>query len=335
MVRVCAPLLPCNRPRLGSVYSDGMRSFTLIGAFGRWFASSLLMALLPFAHGGEAKPEPKPAGARFFLGFSKSMSQNPVAMQQRGYAAVQQINDSLARLGFAGELLQEPIKAANSTPSVPSSFLVNSAAIKDRLASCRQKLGPNDTLILYSHSHGAMSRNGRLGGLVLDDGSEGGSPPMRCFNWSEYGEALLEMPAHTVVVLTMSCFSGGLCDYLNQPAAKARWQSRQAQGRNFLVITSQNARASSNPRLIDGQVINPFTHAVTKALGGAADGYARGRAQKNPDGKLTLGELADFITDETRKHISPQDKANDPDPQMLGSFDREFVLATLPSVPAK
>jgi len=123
----------------------------------------------------------------------------------------------------------------------------------------------------------------------------------------------------------MACHSGELTDYLNtNEAAKQKWQKRKTNGRNFLVITSQNANSISSPRRIEGQVINPFTYAVMKAFEGAADGYQSG----TPDGAITLGELSEFILDETRKHTRPGNEKNDPDPQITGSFNANTVIAS-------
>lgn len=286
------------------------------------------------AAGDDGRSAPSEAAAgnhRYFFGFSKSLVRNAVPMQQRGSDAVRSINDVLANLGFANRVLNEPVRGFDEYTTNPSPFLVTSAGIKKELDAFSRTLGTNDTVVIYSHSHGAKGQPERLGGLILDDPGFG-RPQRRCLDWSEYAEQLLRFPAQTVVVLTMSCYSGGLVDYLNGNAkARSLWQDRKEHGRNFLVISSQNARAQSNPRQIDGKTINPFTHAVIKAFEGGADGYRRGRTGKQPDAQITLGELADFVVDEARKHTQPRDRGNDPDPQMTGSYNPEFVIAARPA----
>jgi esterase/lipase superfamily enzyme len=263
-----------------------------------------------------------------FFAFSKAMPKDAVPHQQRACNAVESIKKRIEPLGFSTHLLQEPVRTQEEQTKNPLPSLVTGSRIVSELASYRQSLGSNDTIIIYSHSHGLKGRSGRLGGLPLDRPGDATRPTY--LDWREYADQLLRLPARTVVVLTMACHSGGLVEFLNgDEKARSLWQTRKAEGRNFLVITSQNAHSLSNPRRIDGSIINPFTHAVIKAFEGAADGYQRGRAEKRPDGRITLGELADFVMDETRKHTAPRDKDNDPDPQRTGSFAPETVIAAL------
>lgn len=267
----------------------------------------------------------------FFFGFSKAMLGDAVPHQQRAWDAVQWIEERLEPLGFASHLIQEQVRSAEDYAKNPSPFLVHGRGIVSELESYRQRLGSQDVVVVYSHSHGLKGRGGRPGGLPLDDFRAERARPT-CLDWREYSAQLLRLPAKTVVVLTMACHSGGLVDYLNSDESiRSLWQSRREQGRDFLVITSQNGHSLSNPRRIDGRIINPFTHAVLKAFEGEADGYERGKAERRPDGRITLGELAAFIPDEARTHTAPGDKNNDPDPQLAGSFDPETVIAVLSS----
>lgn len=264
-----------------------------------------------------------------FFGFSKAMLADGVPQQQRAWDAVQAIQARLAPLGYASHLLQEPVQ---SHAGGPAPFQVNRERIAKELESWRQNLGPGDTIIVYSHSHGVQGRTGRLGGLPLDDPSTGLPRPLY-LTWKEYADQLLRLPAQTVLVLTMACHSGGLVEFLNSDEqAKSSWQHRREQGRNFLVITSQNAHSLSTPRQIDGQLINPFTHAVIQAFGGAADGYPHRQAEAKPDGQITLGELAAYLLDETKRHRAPGGQRNAPEPQLTGSFAPETVVATLSPV---
>lgn len=265
---------------------------------------------------------------RLFFAFGKAMSRDPVPHQQRAWDAVQSIREHLEPLGFNGHVLQERVRDRDEQSIDTPQVLVTRERISNELEALRHSLGSDDTIVIYSHSHGTKDRNGRLGGLPLDDpGAALGRPPY--LDWREYADQLLRLPARTVVVLTMACHSGGLVDFLNRDEnAKSLWRNRREQGRNFLVMTSQNANSLSNPRRIEGAVINPFTHALIKAFGGEADGYRRGGAERRPDGRITLGELADFVVDEAKKHTAPSDKSNDPDPQLTGSFSPDTVIAT-------
>lgn len=223
--------------------------------------------------------------------------------------------------------MQEHVRSLDDYLADPTPFLVTSEIIDAKLEGYAGTFDLDDVVIVYSHTHGVRSVPGdHLGGLVLDDPGTGAQPD-GWYAWSEYADRILDLPARTVVILTMSCFSGGLVNYLeNHAASRARWEDRASQGRDFLVITSQNATSESSPRPIDGTVINPFTYAVVKAFEGAADGYRSGEDSVEPDGVMTLEELVSFVVDETRKHTSVQDAENDPDPQVTGSYRSETVL---------
>jgi hypothetical protein len=185
-----------------------------------------------------------------------------------------------------------------------------------------------------THSHG--SRNGfeksqPLGGLVLDLPVKRTAHRGRLL-WNEYTDLLLKIPAKNVVVLTMSCFSGGLVEYLNSPRIKPRWENRREQeGRNLIVLTSQNRDLISPPIVKQGEVINPFTYAVTKAFAGKADGFrlinGKPSGSQHTDGRLTAGELIDYILWTTANTASDNARRrNTAKPQLTGSFRRGDVL---------
>ena len=273
-------------------------------------------------------------GNCFFFGFSRSKPDDPLPMQQRGYDAVRQVSARLESAGFETHLLQSPAPTAEE--QIIKTPTASCETVRRRLQAWRESLHADDTIIIYSHTHGLKTRADRTGGLLLGR-SQPGEPLI--LSWADYAEELLRLPAKTVVVLTMGCHSGELTDWLNSDEhAKSLWQERKENGRNFLVLTSQNAQSLSNPRRIEGRIINPFTNAVLKALEGAADGYRSDGPPGQPDGKITLGELAGFILDETVKFKSAADPDNDPDPQITGSFDPtvemvQFDLGYPPSPP--
>jgi hypothetical protein len=269
--------------------------------------------------GVDTAPAP-PAGKIVFFGLSKSKANDSVSQQQRGFDAVQAVAKALASANITRQqIVQEPV-----SPDV-NAFVVDEQAVRATLASYKTTLGSNDTIIIYSHTHGIQSKSSQqLGGLLVTDPAAFNGKRPNWLDWSEFVDDLLALPAKNVIVLTMACFSGGLVEYLDQPHVKARWQSRQQNGRNFVVITSQNATSLSNPRRINGVLVNPFTHAVENGFSGAADGHGSVAAAK--DGRLTLGELVNYLLDETRRHTRDTDTDNDPDPQSTGSYDANVTL---------
>lgn len=130
----------------------------------------------------------------------------------------------------------------------------------------------------------------------------------------------------------MSCFSGGLVEHLNSPGIKELWKDRRREeGRNFIVLTSQNEHLISTPVVKDGEIINPFTRAVAKAFAWEGDGFDlrgdKAAMTAREDGKLTAGELIDYILYATETLCSEvQQRRNNAKPQLTGSFNRSDVL---------
>ena len=210
---------------------------------------------------------------------------------------------------------------------------VTGAIFKKRLVKLAETVTAQDTVIIYTHSHGrraGFEALQPLGGIVINlpkrDEHRG------TFLWDEYSELLLKIPAKNVVVLTMSCFSGGFVEHLNSPKIKARWERRhKKQGRNLIILTSQKKTLPSGPIVKRGEIINPFTYAVAKMLAGDADGFklVNGKPSEtlHKDGKLTVGEMIDYVLYTTENTTSEKSRIkNTAKPQLTGSFDRRDIL---------
>ena len=297
-----------------------------------WVAGLLLLSIGGFCCGTE--PESSEINGFFFFAFSKAMLRDNIGQQQRGYDAVQRVSDSVANTGqYTTHVIQEHVRDLDEYSQNPTPFLVTSEIIAVELQQYAQELNENDTIVIYSHSHGMKNTTEHgLGGLSLDDPGTDVPPEIKWLDWSEYAELLLDLPAKNVIVLTMACFSGGLIDHLNDSqTAKGLWQDRKEQGRSFVAISSQNASSYSNPRRIGDEIINPFTYALIEAFKGEADGYQKGSTEKYPDELIAIGEFVDYVIDETRKHTKEDDTENDPDPQVTGSFSSDRVM--VPGLP--
>lgn len=282
-----------------------------------------LAGLAGLAEAGSPERGPPAAKAPQFhlFAFGKAMPTDPSPQLQRAWDAVEGVRQRIEPLGFSCRIFCEPGRSGGAT-NASAEPQVTRKRILDELDALRRDLGSNDTVVIYSHTHGVKSRGARPGGLLLDVPDPAKGRPV-LLDWREYADRLLQLPARTVVVLTMACHSGGLVKCLNEDEdARRLWQSRRDQGRDFLVLTSQNDHSLSNPRRIDGRFINPFTHALIEALGGKADGFGSTKR----DGRVSLGELAGYVPVETRRHTAPADKANDPDPQTAGSFSPDRIL---------
>ena len=275
-----------------------------------------------------------------FLIVSKPTVINPPEMQERGVTAVRRIAAAVRKFqpDIVVDALAETVMTKEQYRRGEAKEKVTRDVFKERLERLAATTTAQDTVIIYTHSHGhrnGFEKSQPLGGIVMDlpvrrTGHHG------ALLWNEYAKLLLDIPAKNVIVLTMSCFSGGFIEYLNSPEVRNRWNNRrQKQGRNFIVLTSQNKDRQSPPIVKDGEVINPFTLAVAKAFGGEADGFrltgGKPVEPRSGDGRLTAGELIDYILYTTENTVSEAARRrNIAKPQLTGSFDRGDVMIYCP-----
>ncbi|MFM7150183.1 MAG: hypothetical protein ACKO23_10105 [Gemmataceae bacterium] len=284
----------------------------------------------------QAPPSVGTAPTTRFLIVCKSKVADPQEQQQRGIDAVRKIAKAAGetRRGAIVDSLAENVTTIQQYRRGQVQEKVTGAIFRDRLRRLTETASAQDTVVLYTHSHGRQNgfeESQPLGGIVLDlpvrKPEHGGA-----LLWDEYADLLLKIPAKNVVVLTMSCFAGGLVEHLDSRSVRDRWKNRrQKEGRNFIVLTSQNGSLPSGPIVKNGELINPFTYAVAQALGGEADGFvlAGGKpvSGKPKDGKLSVGEIIDFILYTTENTESERAKIrNTARPQVTGSFNRSDVL---------
>ncbi len=271
------------------------------------------------------------------LAVGKGRAADPAKQQERATVAVRKVTDAARQ--FQPTVL---VEARAETVMTREQFWrgeveakVNGAIVRNQLQQLAQTVTTQDTVILYTHSHGF--KGGRdasqpPGGMVFDPGTR--RPETRgIFPWDEYAELILKIPAKNVVVLTMACYSGGLVERFDSPQVRDRWiDRRRKEGRNLIILTSQNKDLMSPPIVKGGELINPFTYAVAEAFAGKADGFALVDGKPHdyrPDGRLTAGELVDFILYATENTSSeaPQ-RRNTARPQCTGSYSRDEVLLT-------
>jgi hypothetical protein len=271
-----------------------------------------------------------------FLIVGKGKVADPPELQKREVDAVERISKAAGKIqpGSAIDALAENVMTIQQYRRGTVKELVTGDIFRERLKSLVDTAKPQDTVVIYTHSHGC--RNGfeqsqPLGGIVVDlpikQLPHGGT-----MLWDEYTDLLLRIPAKNVVVLTMSCFSGGFVEFLNSKDVQDRWKDRRVkEGRNFIVLTSQNDSLTSDPILKGSEVVNPFTYAVAKAFNGEADGFiledGKPTNELHKDGKLSVGEMIDFILYMTENTTSDRIRLkNTAQPKSAGSFDRDDVL---------
>jgi hypothetical protein len=270
------------------------------------------------------EPVVSPLKDHFLFTFNKAMVDNDMGLQNRGVAAVEKIRDAvLPNPLFEVHDLIEPAISQDEYEKDPYPFHVSQKIVFSHLNRYSHLISQSDTCFVYSHTHGV--RNGFLptepwGGLMLDF-DQTDMPHRGITVWPDYAHAVLQIPGETVVILVMSCYSGGFIDYLE--TIQEQWNSRSEEGRNFLVITSQNNALPSGPVRIQGEVINPFTYSVQHAFLGEADGFEG----EEKDGKVTIREFIQYVVKATQHH-GP--KAY---PQVIGSFHPDHILFSISGNP--
>ncbi|MFW5798797.1 MAG: hypothetical protein ACOCXX_03980, partial [Planctomycetota bacterium] len=189
--------------------------------------------------------EPIRAPGTIVLALGKARAVDPTKQQQRAIDAVDKVTDAARRFqpGVTVIRLVDPIMTREQLRRGTVKPKVSGEVFRKQLETLARTATERDTVIVYTHCHGTKPKPDdprRPGGLVLNPGSPRG-PIRAMLPWAEYAELLLALPARNVVVLTMSCYSGGLVDHLNSPKLKPRWTDRRANGRSFVVLTSQNS----------------------------------------------------------------------------------------------
>jgi len=294
-----------------------------------------LTSLSAAATGASVSAESKPASQTFLLAMGKGRPVDPAVQQERAIDAVEKVTGAASSFqpSIHARSLAEAVMTQEAFRRGEVEATVNGAVFHEQLRWLTENASSEYTVIIYTHTHGIESGKAapnHPGGIVLDPGRRGTLP------WDDYAELVLAIPARNVVVLTMACYSGGLIDAFNQAEIRQRWQDRrQVEGRNLIVLTSQNRELMSPPIVKNRELINPFTYALAEALSGKADGFTieegRPRVDGVADGSLTAGELIDFVlhtTGNTRSEAAV--RPNVAEPQVTGSFDRNDILLRRP-----
>jgi len=297
----------------------GALSFSLL------FASPVALSY------ASATPTPTPGALRVLL-FAKAKPTDSAEQRERAQTSVARIREVIlskcpeAKIDFIAEAASPLMRGEGKHPASSAKSRLMSS-----LKSIAESSGPEDTVIVYTHTHGirpSPARNVAEGGLVVRDLSRQ-SPQAGILTWSEYARLLLQIPAKNVIVLTMSCFSGGLVEYLKSPPVYGEWTRRyRANGRNIIVLTSQNSTLPSGPVLKDGRLVNPFAHAATQLLASpSADASTNVSRHLGKTGR-TASEIVQFMLRHTRSPSEPGGPVNNSDPQVVGSYDPDAEMLT-------
>ena len=239
---------------------------------------------------------------RYLYSFVRSNPNDPAGMINFGINQTTQINQSISSAGSVPFQIETELDA----------MAMSTETFQQKFAELREKLKPQDTFVLYTHSHGLIP------GLGLNwNASNRFDIP---FSWRLFAQEILSLPAKNVIVFTMSCHSGYLTEALN--SLSSEWKNkRKSAGRNLIVLTAvskeQLAKATDQGTTSDS-LGNPFTYAVKTAIKGAADGFGG----QTKDGKTQLSELVGYVLS-VAKSKSLDAYA---DPQIAGEYNEDEVF---------
>jgi hypothetical protein len=292
---------------------------TLVVLSGLWFQNCStgfqapkLEIQSPVAVGLGDQP-PSAQAKSYFFGFAKAKLSDPEDQQERAIFANNLVASALSALNiFEIRKISENVATIEMYRQDPSIIVVTKPSLLAEFMDLKNKLTPQDTVVIYSHTHGKDNPDG---GLII--GSD-------LITWSEYAEVVASLPAKNVVVITMACFSGNLIDQLKESALKPLWENRTIEGRNFVAISSQNSDLTSDPAIINGALLNPLPYAFSEAVSGKADGY-----EGLQDGVITFEELTKY----TLMVTGTAGIKNINEPQMVGAFEPSAIFYSSKSAP--
>lgn len=241
-------------------------------------------------------------GKSYFFSFIRANPNDPSGMMDFGVSQTSQVNESISKLSTIPFELDTELDP----------LAMSSSILQGKFSDLRTKLKQEDTVVLYTHSHGLIP------GLGLN-----WNAPSRAeipFSWQSLAQEIISLPAKNVIIFTMACHSGYLTEALN--ALSSQWKNkRSSAGRNLIVLTAvaKEQLASATDRgTTETSIGNPFTYAVKTAFQGFADGFDG----QPKDGKTTLQELVGYVL-ATAKSKSTDSYA---EPQFAGEYVSSDVM---------
>jgi tetratricopeptide (TPR) repeat protein len=204
------------------------------------------------------------------------------------------------------------------------------AAVTRAIRSFLHRAQPDDLVLIYFSGHSAPdpARPKNLYFLTHDtnpDDIAGTALPMR-----EIGKSLDEnLEARRVILLMDTCHSGaagakGAADRADAAAYRRYLEELQHARDGFAFFASSEAGEQSHEHEKWGGGHGMFTHLVLEGL--------RGKADSDQNGIVTLGELFDYVKEQTKSQGGPGAQHPLVGPQ---KFDRGLVVAVTGGVDAR
>lgn len=194
---------------------------------------------------------------------------------------------------------------------------------------------PDDFAVIFFAGHGVMSKGF---GYLMAHNSLYDDPYPTAYRMSEFQEALTDIiPTRNTLALLDACHSGvagtprrlmaqaeeGSGTRLRGDDDTERFNealstlSRQSSGRAVLTASRNREFSAEDSAKRHGI----FTYRLLEGLRGAADGVQNGEK----DGKVTIGEMYDYLFDKVKS-----DTQGDQHPHISGDYDNNWPLAVVP-----
>ncbi|MBI5245184.1 MAG: caspase family protein [Elusimicrobia bacterium] len=195
---------------------------------------------------------------------------------------------------------------------------------------------PDDFAVIFFAGHGVMKRGF---GYIMAHNSLYDDPYPTAYRMSEFQEALTDLiPTRNTLALLDACHSGvagtprRLMAQAGEEGSQTRLRgdddterlneafstlARKTSGRAVLTASRNREFSAEDPAKRHGI----FTYHLLEALNGAADGVQNGEK----DGKVTIGEMYDYLFDKVKS-----DTKGDQHPHISGDYDNNWPLAVVP-----
>lgn len=150
------------------------------------------------------------SGKLHYFSFCRGKNSDSVGQQTTGHEMFEMVKTAVIENYQPQEvnlLFDEVPYADNARVTV--------STIRSELAKYRQTLSPQDTILIYSHSHGTPK------GLLINK---------EIYSYEDLAKDVLSLPARNVIYLVLACHSGGFTDTLNREEFKSIWQNRTVGG---------------------------------------------------------------------------------------------------------
>ncbi|MGH3873066.1 MAG: caspase, EACC1-associated type [Pseudonocardiaceae bacterium] len=196
--------------------------------------------------------------------------------------------------------------------AVDTMFNEQSGAVSEKIEEFFADRKPDDLLLLYFSCHGVLDSRGQLYFVTANTKKERLDSTGISARWVR--KQMDQSRSQRIVLLLDCCYSGAFARGLTRRSARAEEILEQLGGRGRVVITASDKMEYAYESI--------FTNAVVRGL-------RTGAADLDGDGRVSVGELYQYVYDQVRQNTPDQTPTWSAD-EMRG----QFSLAKNPHAPA-